>query len=325
MADTADAAQKKPDQAKRPASATQTPDEDERLLVAAEELPKGKVLRDRYETLEPIGRGGMSIVYSALDRRRLRARAADPVVALKVANTKGPLAEDAVELLYREARRAHALAHPNLVRVFDWDCEDDTHFIVMERLDGQTIGRRLKRQDFAPFDRATVAGIVRGAAAGLNHLHQRGLVFGDVKPGNIFLTGEGRIKLIDFGLAHGYADGRADDDDPTALHVARLGALTPAYAAIDMLRGDPPTPADDVYALAVTAYVLLTGQHPFGRKTALEAQADGLTVSRPDGLSRGQWYAIRSGLALERVDRIADIDRFARGFLRTRSWNVNRS
>ncbi len=135
-----------------------------------------------------------------------------------------------------------------------------------------------------------------------------------LKPGNVFLTGDGDIQLLDFGNARRVEASFDDSDDPTMAYHGRIGALTPAYASWEMLSQLPPTPTDDVYSLAVLTYLIVAGRHPFNRATAREALEQGLEVARPDGLNRRRWRALRSGLALERAQRTPTVGQFVRDF-----------
>ncbi len=283
-------------------------------------LPGGHVLRGRYEIMDVIGRGGMSTVYRAVDRLRLRARSPRPTVALKVVNTGTGIDADAVELMHREARRMQDLVHPNIVRIYDWDTDGEHDFIVMEHLEGRTLGAILKETPDQPLAMSQVATIVRAVGAGLAFAHANDVVHADLKPGNVFLTSDGRIKLLDFGNARRVEASYADSDNPTVAYHGRIGALTPAYASPEMLGQLPPTPTDDVYSLAVLTYLVASGRHPFDRATAREAIEKGLRPERPKGIGTRRWKALRAGLALERAERTPTADQFVREFLRGPLW-----
>src|SRR5271168_2714226 len=112
--------------------------------------PVGLVLRGRFELMEIIGRGGMSTVYRAVDRLKLRARFAEPEVAIKIVDAGDGMQSDAIELIHREARRVQEISHPNIVEVHDSDFDGHLHFIVMELMKGRTLAAALKERDGRP-------------------------------------------------------------------------------------------------------------------------------------------------------------------------------
>jgi serine/threonine protein kinase len=276
-------------------------------------LAIGSVLRGRFELREVIGRGSMSTVYRALDRIRVLARASQPEVAVKVVAAEGDLEAETIELVHREARYLQDLVHPNIVRGFDSDCDGVHHFVVLELLRGRTLTKTLRDSRNRRLPTDVVARIIGEAAAGLRHAHAKGIVHGDMKPGNVFLTLDGDVKLLDFGAA------RAMDQSSADLKSTRLledvCALTPLYASLEMIAGEPPTESDDVFSLAVLAYVMLTGSHPFDGKTAVEARDSQLRPpAKPSTLSASRWRALQRALAIERGHRTANVAAFAQGF-----------
>ena len=277
-------------------------------------LAAGDVLRDRFELREIIGRGGGSLVFRAFDRLRALARAQEPEVAVKVVTADGDLRSEFIGQIHREACYLHELSHPNIVRGFGSDRDGDHHFLVMELLRGRVLTQILRSEPDRRLRPALAGRVIREIAAALQHAHSKGLVHGDLKPGNVFITHAGVAKVLDFGAA------RALGDDPTQQIAASsddVSALTPSYASPEAIAGETPRESDDVFSLAVLAHVMLTGRHPFAGKSATEARGDSsLPPERPDGLSRAQWNALRRGLAIERADRAASVVEFADAFLR---------
>ncbi|MDQ0314302.1 serine/threonine-protein kinase [Amorphus orientalis] len=285
-------------------------------------VPLGTKLRDRYELISVLGRGGMSTVYSALDHFRLRAASQTPLVAIKLLNNDPTINADIRELMHREARRMQEFVHPAIARVYDWDEDGGRSFIIMEQLEGQTLNRMLRKRGNDPVSRVTRERIVTDIGAALDYAHERGVVHTDVKPGNIFVTTDGAAKLLDFGIsyAHEAVDLSEDDDRPTIAYFGHVGALTPAYASLEMLLGMVPAPSDDVYSLAVVAYMLTTGRHPYDHNSVRWAISRGLEPERPArGLTTRQWRALRQALAFERRDRTPEVHEFVEGFT-TSSW-----
>jgi serine/threonine protein kinase len=279
-------------------------------------LAPGRVLRGRFELLEAIGRGSMSTVYRAVDRIRVLARASQTEVAVKVVTAAGDLEAETIEFVHREARYLRDLVHPNIVRGFDSDCDGPHHFVVLELLQGRTLTKTLRDARNRRLPAHMVARIVDEAAAGLAFAHAKGIVHGDMKPSNVFLTLDGDVKLLDFGAARPVDQSSADSMSPRALD--DVCAMTPLYASPEMICGEPPTESDDVFSLAVLAYVMLTGSHPFDGKNALEARDNQIWPrTRPASLSASRWRALRRALAIRRCDRTASVAEFSRGFART--------
>jgi hypothetical protein len=237
-------------------------------------------LRDhpRYRVLGLLGRGGMSVVYRAEHRLMNRT------VALKILDPWLTGRGASLERFRREVQAAARLEHPNVVACHDAEQTGDTLFLVMEYVEGETLDAVLRRR--TRVDVAEACGWVRQAAVGLHYAHERGLVHRDVKPGNLMLTRQGRVKVLDFGLAQ---LARADATDP-ALTPSGVVLGTPAYLAPGQALD--PGAADvraDVYALGCTLYHLLTGSPPFAQPTALQqllAHQDqappSLRAARPD-------------------------------------------
>ena len=281
-------------------------------------LAAGTILRGRFELVEIIGSGGGSTVYRAIDRMRVLGQAPDPEVAIKLVSSEGSFGPWMVERVHREARYLRELRHPGIVEVFDSDHDGSFHFGVFELLKGRTVGQILRSAPSRTLPLDLVLRIVEGAAAGLRHAHECGILHGDFKPSNIFITLDGAVKLLDFGAAHGI-DGSAPRD--IAAMPEAFDAITPVYASLEMLLGERPGAGHDVYALAVVSYVMLTGGHPYGGRTALDAYQFGLRPARPPGLSKSRWEALARGLALESQGRTDDVAAFARGFARPLVWD----
>src|SRR5262249_51950415 len=131
---------------------------------------------------------------------------------------------------------------------------------------------------------------------------------------NIFLTASGDVKILDFGtsLALDTIPGQ-DDRETTAYLLDRVGLVTPGYASLEMLSGEPRAESDDVFSLAVLAYLILTGQHPYQQRPAEQAQTEGIVPVPPAVLSAAQWRVLSAGLALHRRDRIQTVGELTHG------------
>ncbi len=197
----------------------------------------------RYEILEEVGRGGMGVVYRARDSRLERD------VAIKVLRTTR---QEEIVRLEREAKAAATLNHPGIVTIYDFEQGFGGYFIVMEFADGDPLDHLLRSD--AQRIRDNLLDIMIQAADAVAFAHSRNVVHRDLKPGNLLLTREGRVKILDFGIA-------ARLDVQTGRQEQVCG--TPYYMAPEQIRGEPPTPATDVYSLGATFFHLATGRPPF--------------------------------------------------------------
>ncbi len=199
-----------------------------------------------YKILGELGRGGMGVVYKAEDLSLHRT------VALKFlpAHT---LADDvARERFKREARAAAALDHPNICSVYEIGEHEGRSFIVMAFLEGESLSDKVRR---GPLDIEEAVGIAARIAEGLDHAHQRGVIHRDIKSANIFITAEGRVKIIDLGLA------RRIDVSTLTDAGTRLGTV--AYMSPEQARGDSIDGRSDIWSLGVVLYEMLAGKLPF--------------------------------------------------------------
>jgi len=202
-----------------------------------------------YDIEGELGAGAMGVVL------RARRRADGAPVALKTM-TPDRTAPDVQVRFEREARLAATLDHPNLVRILGSGEEDGTLWLAMELLEGRDLGARLEA---GPLPVAEVVAIGRAAAAGLACAHAAGIVHRDVKPSNLFLCADGRVKVLDFGLARGFAD-----RDRTRVTATGVVVGTPAYMAVEQATGAGTEDArTDVWGLGATLYHALAGRPPF--------------------------------------------------------------
>ncbi|MCY1081612.1 protein kinase domain-containing protein [Archangium lansingense] len=209
----------------------------------------------RFEVLDSLGGGAMGQVFRARDAELQR------IVALKflLPRALGTKEEALAALLRQEARAVAQLDHENIVRIFDVDewsgapWEPSVPFLVMECLEGESLGSLLKRE--RPGLRR-VLGIMYSVARGLAHAHERHIIHRDLKPSNVFLTRQGAVKLLDFGLAHLMSSGVSG-----VPHLPTAG--TPPYMAPEQWRGEPQDARTDLWAAGVMLYELLTGELPY--------------------------------------------------------------
>ena len=277
------------------------PDDDAtRLIVRKNQqaLQPGDVVRDRFIVESMLGEGGMGQVFLAVDQQ---AEKSNPYVALKLLGNDFKEHPQAFAALRREAMQSRRLTHPNIVAVYDFDRTEDHVYMVMEYLKGSGLENFVRANpDGNPLE--TVWPIIAGCGAGLEYVHQQNIVHADFKPSNVFMTEDGDVKVLDLGIAR-TLDESVASSGTTRFDPDALGALTPQYASCEMFEGLPPKPPDDLYALACVAYELLTGEHPFQRRTALEARSQDLQPERPPGLKSRQWKVLRAGLMHSRAER----------------------
>ena len=207
-----------------------------------------QVFSGRYELLGHVARGGMAEVYLAQDLMLNRK------VALKVLFRELSTDASFVERFRREAQAAANLSHPNIVSIYDWGEEDGTYFIVMEYIEGRTLGQIIRAEGPLLPDRA--ADIGADVAAALAFAHHSGVVHRDVKPGNVLISPSGQVKVTDFGIARA---ANADND------LTQTGAVmgTATYFSPEQAQGMRVDGRSDVYSLGVMLYEMLVGRPPF--------------------------------------------------------------
>jgi hypothetical protein len=263
------------------------------------ELAVGSVLRERYVIDSCVGRGGMGVVYKAIDEFRREHGEIDCHVAIKVLHPANEARPEALARLRREFYAAQALSHENVVNVFELDRDGDLDFFTMEYLEGELLSAVLLQFAGRPLPRAAAWSIIRQIGEGIAHAHERNVVHADLKPHNIMLTQTGQVRILDFGASSdsGRVPGsqRAPRNNPLA--------LTPAYASCELLAGKRADPRDDLYALACLSCELLAGQHPFWHQRSTEARMAQAVPTRPPNLTDRQWRTLQRGLAWDREHR----------------------
>jgi len=214
------------------------------------------ILAGRYRIEAPLGHGGMATTYLARDL------VLDRSVAVKVLQRGTPDPTDLARF-QREARVAAAVSHPNVVQVYDAGQDGDIRFLVMEWVEGGDLAQFMRQNAPVPLDQAV--RIALDVLHGLAAIHRAGIVHRDVKPANVLIDRQGRAKLTDFGIARRH-------DEPTLTSPVELLGTAP-YVAPERIRGEPATPASDLYAVGVLLYELLTGRLPFPGQTPEELLA----------------------------------------------------
>lgn len=219
-----------------------------------------------YEVLEPLGHGGMGMVYLARDTRLGRR------VALKFISIDGgsPDSEAQARLL-REARAASVLNHPNICQVYDVGGEGRDAWVAMEFVEGESLSGRLRTR--GPLPPAEVIALGRQIAEALAHAHHRGVLHRDLKGANIVCDRDGRPKILDFGIARRLVSDIADQVTQSTVGESTAIEGTLPYMAPEAIRGEPQDERSDLWSLGVMLYELLTGRLPFEGRNSLDLAA----------------------------------------------------
>jgi len=219
--------------------------------------PSGRI--GPYEVLGKIGSGGMAEVYRVRDERLGRE------VALKMLLPELAGDDEFVERFWREARAASRLEHPNICRLYDVGEWQGRPYLTMELLEGQTLRERMNAGRIEIAEAATIAIEVADALA---EAHSLSFVHRDIKPGNIFLTNEGQVKVLDFGLTKRMKSARQQVPEEITLTNPRTVPGTPSYMAPEQILGDEPDARTDTYALGTVLYEMISGRLPFQGENA---------------------------------------------------------
>ena len=288
--------------------------------ATTEALQPGAVLNGRFVLEQELGRGGMSTVYRARD---LNFSGRDPLtdsyVAIKVLGEDFARQPDAWKALQDEVQKARSLGHQRIVTMhdFDFDRRTGAPYAQMEELHGESLDSLIARHPTGLGNSVLIEKIILSIADGLSFAHEHGVVHADMKPENVFVTDDGEIKILDFGISRLVRSDTYDFFTQSGITV-----LSPEYASPEICDNQRPEPADDVFALGVISLELYAGSHPFidrqrGIQNARQAQQAGLRFNRPPALrSKRQWRAIKASLSYKRADRPANAGEFIRGFRR---------
>lgn len=207
----------------------------------------GKILGDRYTIVEKVGEGGMAIVYKA------KCSLLNRYVAIKVLRKEFINDEEFIEKFKREAQAAASLSHANIVNVYDVGMQDDIYYIVMEYLDGKTLKDIIKEK--GKIDTEETLDISMKVVDALNHAHANKVIHRDIKPHNIMVTSDGRVKVTDFGIA------RAATSSTITSTNSVMGSAH--YFSPEQARGGYTDEKSDIYSVGIMMYEMITGKLPF--------------------------------------------------------------
>lgn len=228
----------------------------------------GQIIKERYEITQLLGEGGMSYVYKAIDKQLQRT------VAIKTLKPNYVEQEKFVERFKREAQTAANLNHPNIVQIFDWGIGDEP-FFVMEYIEGNTLTSIIANKRTISMNDILFIGAQ--VSSGLQAAHSKGLVHRDIKPGNIMITPEGKVKVTDFGIV----SLQNEESD-----ITKTGSIlgTASYISPEQAQGKPVSKESDLYSLGTVLYELFTGKPPFEGDTPIATATKHIT-DKPEKLS----------------------------------------
>ena len=221
----------------------------------------GQIVKERYEILEILGEGGMAFVYKARDMQLER------FVAIKTLKPNYVNQETFVDRFKREAKTAANLNHPNIVQIFDWGIEKEPYF-VMEYIEGNTLTSIIAKN--RTISLSDILFIGAQVSNGLHAAHQKGLVHRDIKPGNIMITPDGKVKVTDFGIV----SLQNEESD-----ITKTGSIlgTASYISPEQAQGKPVSIESDLYSLGTVLYELITGKAPFSGDSPISTATKHLT------------------------------------------------
>ena len=221
----------------------------------------GQIVKDRYKILEVLGEGGMAFVYKAKDTQLER------FVAIKTLKPSYVNQETFVERFKREAKTAANLNHPNIVQIFDWGIEEEP-FFVMEYIEGKTLTSIISKN--RTISLSDILFIGAQVSSGLHAAHQKGLVHRDIKPGNIMITPDGKVKVTDFGIV----SLQNEESD-----ITKTGSIlgTASYISPEQAQGKPVSIESDLYSLGTVIYELIAGIPPFSGDSPISTATKHLT------------------------------------------------
>jgi serine/threonine protein kinase len=246
-----------------------------------------------YEILAPLGAGGMGEVYRARDKTL------DRNVAIKVLPEPVAAEPETLARFEREAKAVAALSHPNILSIFDFGTQDGVSYAVMELLEGETLRGKLVA---GPVSQKQAVSYAFQVAKGLSAAHEKGIVHRDLKPENLFVTEDGHLKILDFGLARRTEQDRSDQTSaPTASKLTEPGVVvgTVGYMSPEQVRGFPVDHRSDIFSFGAILYELLAGKKAFKKESAADTMSAILKEEPPEITAGGT----AASPALQRIVR----------------------
>ncbi|HYM34214.1 MAG TPA: serine/threonine-protein kinase [Steroidobacteraceae bacterium] len=270
-------------------------------------LELGTILKNRYRLESRLGYAGIGQVFCAVDLEIEKRGKRDPRVTIKVIAVDLKREPQALMAMKIAVAKTKELRHPNIVKTYGVESDNDRLFVTMEPLIGRWLGERIRSVRNVGMSQEMAWPIIEGIANGLRHAHEQGIVHSDLSPYAVFITHDGTPKIMGFGLIHALPTSNEAMD---LLDTMTLRAYSEAYTANIWATHATPHPADDMYPLGVIAYELLAGKHPFERCSLTTARQRNLPLIPIPGLPRRAAKLIAHCLSFERKQRPNDAARF---------------
>lgn len=260
------------------------------------------LLNGRYALVAQQGSGGMSVIYRAVDRMLQRN------VAVKILRPSLTTDPAFLEKFRNEARSIANLSHPNIVTVFDVGSDGSTHYIVMELIDGQDLKKIIKANGAMPIEK--VIDIITQICAGIGYAHRSGIVHADIKPQNILMTRDEKVKVTDFGIAQALSDTQPQQR-------AEVVWGSPHYFSPEQAKGEQPSARSDVYSIGIVMFEMLTGRLPYTGTNQQELAMAHIRERVPlvtefnPSVPAGLAELVKQAMAKEPAERFRDADQFS--------------
>lgn len=271
----------------------------------------GSKLVNRYQILERVGGGGMAVVYKA------RCTLLNRIVAVKILRQQYSIDEDFVRRFRREAQAVASLSHPNIVSIYDVGQDKEIYFIVMEFVEGETLKDLIERE--APLDPSRAVTIVRQIANALYHAHNNKIIHRDIKPQNVLISKDGRVKVADFGIARAVTS-TTQTFSPNSI----MGSVH--YFSPEQAKGKLATEQSDLYSLGIVFYEMLTKQLPFDGESPISIALKHLQQTIPPATKYNNNVTINLQGILDKIlekDRSQRYQNVAELLAALRTWNMS--
>lgn len=257
----------------------------------------GKKIADRYLIEKLIGQGGMNYIYRARDTFLETSQRTEHPVVIKLLQEEFSASPQAISLLKDETARTQQLSHPNIVKVYSAGTDNEYNYVVMEWVEGETLEQLIKRNKPSGLTFTKAKTILNQLLDALIYAHSNGIIHNDLKPSNIMFDSNGKLKVLDFGIAK-----QRTDEDKYAFKNKNeentVGGYTPAYASPEQLNGNEATVKDDIFSFACITYELLSSKHPYDRVASNTIKVD-TPIKKAINCPLSFWFTVKQGLSID--------------------------